>query len=85
MVYYKILSLLVDKQVYFCFQTHRINKYYNLSVDDQHGNRHNISTDTLADLEKTLNHLWGHLDGNTPAQIPIIPKPSGMPLPPGMM
>lgn len=71
---FKILNILHDKKITFCFNFNARQEYYNLKVLDTYGEEHYLVDDNLADIEKKLKVIWGHLLKETKA----------MPLPPGV-
>lgn len=70
---YKLFDKLVEKRVYFTFQSHTLSQWYNLAVDDIHKKHHYISADNLDEVERQLKVIWGHLL--------ITPLPAGFPQP----
>lgn len=69
---YKILDLLMERNVRFVFQSHSKNRFFNLQVDDIHNKTHYLHSDNLDNMEKELKTIWGHL---LAPNKPSLPRP----------
>lgn len=75
---YKIFDKLIERNIYFNFQSQSNGRFYNLSVRDIRGKEHNIHSANLTEVEKRLKVIWGHLLIESK---PGMPVPAGFPIP----
>ena len=79
---FKLLAMMTEKNVDWCFQCQGKNKFYNISLTTPDGKSQACSSKYLDQIETYVEIHWGDLLDETPVKAKDTPvKPKGMPSP----